>query len=187
MKWFQLDSDTPDDPRIRAVLARFGNAGLGALLRLWCFVANHGKRPGQSVDSDGRKIPKPVLVEATGLSEAEFDALLLLLSENGHIVELIWRKKGIVEIPAMRRRVDTYTKRVFEHSSNKVLYSTRQDSTNSTPLPPLKGGRPSRAALQLAKERRARVHGGCPHDPRCSSYAACIALLAQEQEPQVQV
>jgi uncharacterized protein YdaU (DUF1376 family) len=48
-----------------------------------------------------------------------------------------------------------------------------------TPLPPFeKGGRVTRKQLQMAEARRARVHGGCPHDPHCATYAACVRQLA---------
>ena len=50
-----------------------------------------------------------------------------------------------------------------------------------TPLPPFeKGGRLTRAQLKAAEVLRQRVHGGCPHDPRCASYAECVAHLARE-------
>jgi hypothetical protein len=184
MRWFQVDSDAPNDPKIRAVLERFGNAGFGALVRLWCFIANHGKRPGQSVETNGSKIPKAFLVEATGLSESEFDLLLSELLRNKHIAEVKWKKRGIVEFPAMRRRADTYTKRVFEHSSNnvRVQYKTVHTSTKKPPKSPFsKGGRITRAQLKLAAARRAKVHGGCPHTPRCANYADCVRELALEQ------
>jgi Domain of unknown function (DUF4373) len=181
MRWFQVDSDAPNDPKIRAVLERFGNAGFGALVRLWCFIASHGKQPGQSIDATGRKIPKQFLVDATGLSEPDFDDLLRELVRTNHVQKGKWRKNKIVEFPAMRRRADTYTKRVFEHSSNNVRVHTIPN--NKTPLPPFtKGGlRVTRAQLKAAETRRNRVYGGCPHTPRCAKSADCVRELALEQ------
>src|SRR5262245_39750195 len=129
MRWFQLDANCTSDPRILAVIRKFGNQGLGALIRLWCFIAEHGKQPGKSVDASGRRIPKAFLIHATGLNESEFDLLLSEIAENGHIVEHRWRKHLIVEIPAMARRADTYSKRVFEHSSKNVRVHTIPDYT----------------------------------------------------------
>ena len=81
MNWFQLDSDTPGDPRIRYILEKFGNSGLGALLRLWCFIADHGKRPGWGIDSHGKPFKKAILVQATGLTDQEYTDLTLELAE----------------------------------------------------------------------------------------------------------
>jgi hypothetical protein len=164
MKWFQLDSDTPNDPKIRAVLDRFGNAGFGALVRLWCFIASQGKRPGQSVGSSGRKIPKAYLIAATGLTESDFDLLLSELLQNGHIAEQRWEKNGIVDLPAMRRRADTYTRRKFEHSSNNVRvqdntvqdkvhkYSARSRARSFGPPKTKKSHDPYRVILKLVHE-----------------------------------
>ncbi len=56
-------------------------------------------------------------------------------------------------------------------------------SSYKTPLPPFgKGGRLTRAQLKFAKERRAKVYGGCPHDPHCENFEACVAALAREQK-----
>ncbi len=189
MKWFQLDSNMPDDPKIRAVLARFGNEGLGMLLRLWCYVAAHGTRkPGWSLDSRGKPIDKAAMVEATGAPEEKFDDLLKVCARFGHIKHFEWEKRGVVAFPAMSRRADSYTQRRvrtnFEQGSNKVHVqdSTVQDSTkNKTPLPPFsKGGRLTRKQLKAAQDRRARVYGGCPHSPRCASFTACVEALARE-------
>jgi hypothetical protein len=192
MRWFQVDAGMPTDPKIRGVLHRFGNEGLGMLIRLWCFVAAHGtKRPGWSLDSLGKPIDKAVLVEATGTTEKKFDDLLRECTRNGHVKKIPYLKRGVIVFPAMSRRADTYTQRRvrtnFEHSSNKVRVqdstSTSTRQVHKTPLPPFaKGGRPpTRAQLKFAKERRAKVYGGCPHDPRCESFESCVAALAREK------
>ena len=33
---------------------------------------------------------------------------------------------------------------------------------------------------QQARDIRARAYGGCPHDPRCETYAACVEVIAME-------
>lgn len=137
MKWFKLDTTMPDDPRIRAVLARFGNAGLGALVRLWCFVAAHGKRrPGWSLDSAGKPIPEEFLQAATGLTENEFCVLLSELSKNRHISRFQWENRRVVVFPAMASRVDVYTnrrvRREFTQSAKNVPLEEKRREEIST-------------------------------------------------------
>jgi hypothetical protein len=100
----------------------FGNQGLGMLVRLWCFVASQGKRrPGWSLDTRGKPIPRAALVDAVGGSDTDFDSLLHELTRNGHVSASSWNKRGVIVFPAMSRRADTYAKRkvrtLFEQSS----------------------------------------------------------------------
>ena len=139
MKWFQLDSTTPHDPRIRDVLLKMGNTGLGALLRLWCFVADQGrKRIGWSLDARGLPIPLSVVQDATGLDDENFRILLSTCANNGHIVrQQLERPEPVIVIPAMSKRGDTYTKRVkkrrvrtlIEHDAEKVSATSTSTST----------------------------------------------------------
>ncbi len=46
-----------------------------------------------------------------------------------------------------------------------------------TPLS-AKGGRLTRKQLKSAENIRNRVHGGCPHSPRCKTADACIRAIA---------
>lgn len=55
-------------------------------------------------------------------------------------------------------------------------------TTPHTPLSAKGGRRPSRRELQEAKEIRARVHGGCPHHPRCATFDACVHLIASHRK-----
>src|SRR5262245_45443582 len=174
MKWLQLDSDTPTDPRIRAVLARFGNAGFGALVRLWCFVAAHGARPGWSLDSRGQPIPRESLVEASGVNAQEFDALVAELLRNGHISQRPWKSRGVIAFPAMQRRADTYTARQlrikFAQASNFVQQQdkTLQDKTLQ------RDKKEHRAARGTPKEERKL--GGNPNGFRVIARLAGLML-----------
>jgi hypothetical protein len=111
MKWFQVDSDTPNDPRIKAVTRELGAGGMGGLFLLWCFVADHGTKPGRSLDSSGRPFPIEDLREASRLDQQQFDRLIAICVDVGHFKKDAWEKRHEIEIPAMRRRADTYTKR----------------------------------------------------------------------------
>lgn len=186
MKWFQVDASTPADPKIQCVLARFGNAGLGMLLRLWCFVAAHGKRkPGWSLDTSGKPIPRASLVAATGASEPEFKQLIAELTRNGHVVESMWKKRGVIVIPAMSRRADTYAMRrvrtLFEHSSNKLHV---QDSTVQYKVRTRAGARngslrsPVSSAPDKTKTTKTGSH--CGHTPRCATFKACVQRTISE-------
>jgi hypothetical protein len=183
----QLDSNAPNDPKIRSVLKKFGNEGFGTLIRLWCFVAAHGtKKPGWSLDSSGKPIDKAVLVDAAGTSEKKFDDLLREITLNGHVKKIPYLKRGVIVFPAMCRRADPYTRSQlrtnYAVTAQKLrVHNSTEHTKNKTPLPPFaKGGRITRQALKAAENRRARVYGGCPHTPRCDSYAECVALLAQD-------
>lgn len=112
MKWFQLDADTPDDPRIRAVVRVLGVEGFGGLVGLWCHVAKHGKRPGQGISSNGAPFPVDDLVAASGLSTDKFAALVDLCTNNGHFRRDAWELYRGIWIPAMERRADRYAQRV---------------------------------------------------------------------------
>lgn len=111
MKWFQVDSDTPNDSRIRAVRRELGAAGVGGLFLLWCYVADHGKRPGRSIDTAGQPFPVEDLQEASGLDQVTFSRLVTICVESGHFKKDAWVDRKEIVIPAMRRRADTYTKR----------------------------------------------------------------------------
>lgn len=139
MKWFRMDSDTPSHPTSRRVIRNLGNAGFGALVRLWCFTAQFGKlEAGRCVDSDGDPIPQEDLIDACGLESDDFDALVAILLFTKCIDRDAWEKKGEMKFPGMMSRADTYTKKVQksvqtreEQSSTKFPYSTRQDSTST--------------------------------------------------------
>jgi hypothetical protein len=111
VKWFQVDSDTPNDPRIRAVLRALGTEGFGGLVLLWCFIADHGTKPGRSLDSSGQPFPVEDLKDASGLDKSKFDRLVAICVESGHFKKEAWTERQEIVIPAMRRRADTYTRR----------------------------------------------------------------------------
>jgi|SRR5579885_3357724 len=138
MKWFQVDSDTPNDPKIRAVLRQMGPAGMGGLFLLWCHIGDHGKRPGWSVDSTGKPMPEHELVIASELKSDEFLKLVAICTSSGHFLKSAWERRRVIAIPAMARRADTYTRRrvrtVCAQDANKVgqSSSTTQHNTGQT-------------------------------------------------------
>lgn len=168
MKWFQVDADTPNDPKVRAIVRELGAAGMGGLFFIWCHIADHGiRKPGWSLDSLGRPMPLTELVDASRLNESEFSKLALICTSSGHWLKKPWDTRQVIAIPAMARRADTYTKRRVrthvEDDSNEVRTNfankTRQHSTN-------KQGRRERRDIRDSKT--------CGHEPRCSSRHACV-------------
>ena len=101
MKWYRMDSDTPNHPTSRRVIRKLGNEGLGALVRLWCFAAQYGKgeTPGRCVDSDGDSIQLEDLVDASGLTDEQFRALVAVLLDTKCIDAEAWesRKEMMME------------------------------------------------------------------------------------------
>lgn len=147
VKWFQLDSDAPEDPRIDFIVQQFAvpNQALGALLRIWCYVADKGQEPGVGVNGTGQPFPL-THVAAKGRESVQFTKILLdQCAEQGHIDQQRWANEGVIVFPAMVNRGDTYTKRkrkqkrpskgsvrrVFEQSPATVQDSTRHNTTKS--------------------------------------------------------
>jgi len=124
MRWYQVDSDTPNDPKIRrlldeairlsAVAGRDGRldaaAAMGHLFLIWCFVANHGAQPGYGVKADGRPLDLSDLTYAALFDTGDdLRAFLDDLAERGLIGKDEWAQ-GIVFLPAMKARADAYAK-----------------------------------------------------------------------------
>lgn len=117
MKWFQCDSDAPDDPKIKAVIrkglpsANPGQAAAGALWLLWCYVANHGAGlPGEGIDHQGLPLPLSEMAdECLFDSEADLIAFLNFLAAKQHIDPVRW-SAGQVMLPAMLSRADRYAR-----------------------------------------------------------------------------
>lgn len=125
MKWFQVDSDTPDDPKIKAVIRRGlagapwvsdrpngGQAAAGALLLLWCYVANHGGGdPGIGVDSDGQPLPLGEMADELLFdTQADLERFLDFLADKRAIDPDTWTNQRLVVLPAMAKRADAYAK-----------------------------------------------------------------------------
>lgn len=181
MKWFQVDADTPNDPKIAEVEQQLGLEGLGALFRLWCFIADHGsRRPGWSIEASGRPIPVEAIAHASRLPREKFDALVAICVANGHFSRAAWEKSAVIAIPAMSRRADTYTKRrVRTGVRTKFVNKTVHTKQTKPPVVPLEGGRVTRDERQRAREiRRQRL--GCTHTPRCSSAKTCLERIVGE-------
>lgn len=160
MKWFQVDSDTPGDFRIKAVIRDMGNRGMGALFRLWCHIADHGSQPGRSIDAKGKPIPVEELIDATAASDfdaQDFHKLVGICVASGHFNRQAWERKKEILIPAMVDRADTYTRRKVrrkvEHGSKSVRTvfpnNTVQDSTTQD-LKAAPSGAPEKAAADAA-------------------------------------
>lgn len=177
MDWFQLDTDMPDDPRIREVIQRMGNEGLGALVRIWCFVGNHGIRPGISLDRNRRPLQKQALIEASGLPKQKFSDLMAILGENGHIQKNRFLKKGVIVIPAMSKRASNYEKRRVRTLAAHTSANGRQQ--NKT----IQNNKETRAsAREVASPTRTNTRSGshCAHEPRCATFTACIQRTITE-------
>ena len=183
MKWFQVDSDTPNDPKIRALVRELGAAGMGGLFFLWCHIADHGiRKPGWSLDSFGRPMPVEELIDASKLSEPEFLKLAVICTSSGHWLKRPWESRKVIAIPAMARRADTYTKRrvrthVEQSPTNfDECSSTRQDNTaqaKENTLAPFVGSRkPHRKDIADNKN--------CSHEPPCRTRHACVERTVEE-------
>lgn len=118
MKWFQLDSDAPDDPKLKAII-RQGiapnkhQAAAGAIFLLWCYVANHGgsREPGLGVKDNGDPLSElEMMSECFFESRNALTAFLTDAASLGHIHEGCWTQKRVVFLTAMWKRTATYQK-----------------------------------------------------------------------------
>jgi hypothetical protein len=112
VKWFQLDSDMPDDPKIRAVTRALGVEGIGGLVGIWCHIAKHGRKPGQGIDSHGCALPVDDVRAASLLPDDKFAALMDVCTRTGHFRRDAWQLYGGIWIPAMERRADRYAQKL---------------------------------------------------------------------------
>ena len=122
MLWYKMDSNFPENRTARRVSRKLGNAGLGGLVRLFCFAAGHGKdpaSPGRCVDSDLEPIPREDLVEASGLPEADFDALIETCVST-KCVDGAWAESGELNFPGMLKRADEYAAKVMRRLATEA-------------------------------------------------------------------
>lgn len=122
MKWFQLDSDTPVDPKFARLLqdglseAKGGtdaHAAFGAAMLLCCFVADHGRgAPGHGVDKNGEPLDLDDMAFATRFKQqAQLVAFLDELAGLRLIDRARWESDRVVVFPAMFNRADEYSRR----------------------------------------------------------------------------
>ena len=178
MKWFQVDADTPNDPKIRTLVRELGAEGVGGLFLVWCHIADHGERkPGWSVDSAGHPIPEDVLIDVSTLDHAKWDQMIAILLKTGHMLRSPWEKRRIIALPAMSRRADTYTKRTYRKnvapSSKDVrrMFVYKQTNKQTNKQVQANGGIATPRLHPPSANARNSV---CPHKPRCSTRHACI-------------
>jgi len=72
-----------------------------------------------------------------------------------------------------------------KHSTSdaQAMPSDHRSPVQEPPNPlSAKGGRLTRQDLKDAKEIRTRAHAGCPHDPRCENFDACVRAIALERK-----
>jgi len=130
MKWFRVDSDTPNHPATRRVIRRLGNAGFGALVRLWCFTAQFGRGdPGWCVDSTNTPIPAEDLMDACDVSAEELGALLEICAEVGLIDAEAWANRACVIFPGMLKRSSDYRKYIYKHKTRSEDTKTPRKKT----------------------------------------------------------
>jgi hypothetical protein len=120
VRWFQVDSDAPDDPKIKALIRRGltdggGPAGaaqaVGHLFLLWCYVANHGAGlPGWGVKDDGSPLPLGEMADECLLDEPALRSFLDFLADKEHIDTAQWTQHQTVVLPGMTRRADAYAR-----------------------------------------------------------------------------
>ena len=118
MKWFQNDSDAPDDPKVKPILRRGlrnptpGQAAAGAMWLLWCFVANHGDGlPGEGINSERQPLDLQEMADECFFDSVDdLRAFLDLCAEKRLVNPDRWKNEGVVFLPGMYKRADAYAR-----------------------------------------------------------------------------
>ena len=125
MRWFQVDTDTSNDDRIRAIVRRVkaerfpGLAAAwvrvavhGFLLDLWCLTASQAgaREPGFCEIKPGRPYSVESIAEQCHVTAAFAAVVLAAAAAEGHIDQTQWAA-GLVYFPGMAKRADEYTKK----------------------------------------------------------------------------
>lgn len=116
--WFQLETNAPNDPKLKAIIRRGGQAWAGATLLLWCYIGSHGRgEPGLGVRADGTPLHIRELASECHFTDADgtpnpeaAERFLDFLAEQEHIHAGLWRDKRIVFLPAMWTRLTNYAR-----------------------------------------------------------------------------
>lgn len=113
MKWFQFDSDTPDDLKIRALMLRDPAKQFGHWSLLLCHVARKGKgNPGEGLRKDGSPLDLDEMAIACAFeSTDDLVPFLDRLAKLKLIDPVRWTSDRVVFLPAMANRADVYSKR----------------------------------------------------------------------------
>jgi hypothetical protein len=186
IKWFQLDSDAPNDPRLKAIRRRGvepnrEQSAVGALVLLWCYVANQGaSEPGLGVQRNGEPLDLELMaVECFFDSPSQLTDFLDYAAQVGHIHQRLWTEKRIVFLPAMWERVSAY----YRSKARKMQFATGQqvvDAVLSGPLDTQAGPKRPRKApagptvqtrqtLQTEERKSVGPAGHAPNPVRPSS------------------
>jgi hypothetical protein len=130
VKWFQVDSDAPNDPKLKAIIRHGidpsrGQSAAGAMFLLWCYIANHGEgEPGLGIRADGTPLALDEMAEECLFNDvASLTTFLAAIAGRGHVHQDIWTRKGIVFLPAMWIRVSAY----YRSKARKLEHDTVQD------------------------------------------------------------
>ena len=165
MRWFRLDSATPNHPVSRRVMKELGTEGFGAMILLWCYTAQYGRDlPGRCVDSDGDPIPKDILVDVSTLTDEGFDRLIEILYACKSIDQDAWDVRQELFLKGMRSRGDAYAKKMErikkperDYPAEVVpLKATRVAIKASPPNPDREGGK--QTATRLADTWNKEMH-----------------------------
>jgi hypothetical protein len=108
MRWFRVDVTCPDEDGVASIVQKFGNHGLGALLRIWAHVAHQGHVPGRGVDRHGRPFDLKNVATRVGESPAYIRRLLNSAAQVGHIDAKLWSTKQVIHLPWLARSARAY-------------------------------------------------------------------------------
>jgi hypothetical protein len=112
LSWFKVDIHVRNDPKVRAVRAKYGPAGLGYLLGLWSYVATEGSKtdPGVGVKADGTPLDLEIMAADLGFDAAGSLRDFLAYLAGIHLIDADTWSQGTVILPAMRSRMAEYRK-----------------------------------------------------------------------------
>lgn len=196
--WFQVDSNSPNDPKIKEILRVGGQPWAGATWLMWCYIASSGKsEPGLGVRADGSPLPlKELASECRFATVEDLRAYLDFAAEQEHIHRQLWQDKGIVFLPAMWSRLMHYARSKGRQGSHYVdaqglAAAVLRGDQKAPPVPtgPQKsrpvpaGPRRAGSALQTNKQTdiQTRTNTGVPENAAPAAHPVKEVLTYHDQ------
>jgi hypothetical protein len=158
VKWFPLDSDNINDPKIKTLLRLRGRDGYGGWMMLCSYVADHGgSEPGLGFKADGDLLDlDEIRDELLFDTDADLLGFIDCLADRKLIHAPLWTEKKIIFIPGMWNRQVAYARGKGRSISTFQTPKALADAvlTGTAPAIPAAPDKSQKAPKKPAKARK---------------------------------
>lgn len=122
MQWFKHEVAARNNPKIRAIEKKFGDAGYARAFKLLEIVAERGGKPGEfapRIDLRSSYTGLDWLADELKISSEDAEVTLDFFAAVQFISPKLWRRK-IVEVPQMLENLDEWTQRRMRAKTSRV-------------------------------------------------------------------